>query len=93
MEIDLELQEKEVFREVVVDGEYETIAIWLDGDWSIKSSTHYEEKLQEGFSPIYLINRADLTSNVATTDQVEELISMIELMLNASLDTARDYTI
>lgn len=84
MDIDLELQEKEVFKEVVVDGEYDSIAIWTDGEWSIKSSTHYEEKLQDGHSPMYYIYRDELTSRLFTMDQVEELIQLIERLLNHS---------
>lgn len=90
MEIDLELQEKEVFKEIVVDGEFETIAIWTDGDWAIKSSVHYEEKLQEGLSPIYFLNRSELTSRFFTSDQVEELIRFLEQRLNHSSATSHE---
>lgn len=91
MDIDLELQEKEVFKEVVVEGEYEIIAIWTDGDWSIKSSVHYDEKLQEGHSPIYFINKAEMASRLFTTDQVEELIQFIEKLLNQTGISAQDH--
>ncbi len=91
MDIDLELQEKEVFREVMIDGEYETIAVWLDGDWSLTTSTHYQEKLLEGYSPIYLINKSELVANHFTIDQLEDLIQRIEHMLNpASVSSLLD---
>lgn len=83
MDIDLVLLEKEVFKEVIFDGDFETIAIWSDGDWSIKSSAHYEEKIQEGYSPISYIHKDDLTADLLTTEHLDELIAMIERQLRS----------
>jgi hypothetical protein len=92
VDIDLVLIEKEVFKEVVMEGEFETIAIWSDGDWSILASAHYEEKVEEGFSPVYYLRRAELTSTLLTTDHLEELILRIESQLNQTSIAAQDYS-
>jgi len=84
VEIDLELLEKDVFKEVISDGEFETIAIWMDGDWSLISSAHYMEKMQEGYSPVYLIHKKEMSSASDTADYVEELIRTVEYKLNRS---------
>ncbi|WEG13024.1 hypothetical protein PU629_01305 [Pullulanibacillus sp. KACC 23026] len=92
MDIDLELLEKEVFKEVVLEGDFETIAIWSDGDWSIMASLHYKEKVEEGFSPIYYLRKAELTSTLMTTDHLEELILSIESELNQTSMPIQDYS-
>lgn len=80
----MELLEKDVFKEVISDGEFETIAIWMDGDWSLISSAHYMEKMQEGYSPVYLIHKKEMSSASDTADYVEELIRTVEYKLNRS---------
>jgi hypothetical protein len=82
VEIDLELLEKDVFKEVISDGEFETIAVWTDGDWALISSAHFMEKNQEGYSPVCLIHKNEMSSASDTADYVEELIRVIEQKLN-----------
>lgn len=82
MDTDLVLLEKEVFKEVILDGEFETIAVWSDGDWSIISSVHYEEKVEEGYKPVYYLRKSELTSDLLTTDHIDELIAQIEQEIN-----------
>jgi hypothetical protein len=82
MEVDLELQAKDLFKEVIWDGNVEQIAIWLDGDWSVTSTTHFDER-NKANSPVYVINLRDVFAKVDFSfDTIEELINKIENMLN-----------
>ncbi len=84
MEVDLnlELQAKDLFKDVIWDGDVEQIAIWLDGDWSVTATPHFEERIQND-SPIQVLNLQEVFSKVAFSfESIEQLIMRIEDKLN-----------
>jgi hypothetical protein len=82
MEVDLELQAKDLFKEVIWDGSVEQIAIWLDGDWSVTSTTHFDERIKN-HSPVFVLNLQEVFSKVDFSfDTIDELINQIEDKLN-----------
>ncbi|MGJ7919244.1 hypothetical protein [Neobacillus sp. LXY-4] len=82
MEVDLELQAKDLFKEVIWDGSVEQIAIWLDGDWSVTSSTHFDER-KKAAEPVYVLNLREVFAKVDFSfDTIEELINKIEDIIN-----------
>lgn len=82
MEVDLELQAKDLFKEMIWDGNVEHIAIWLDGDWSVTSTTHFDERKQAN-EPVYIINLQEVFAKADFSfDTIEELINKIEDLLN-----------
>ena len=81
MDIDLELQEKEVFREILWEGNFEQIAIWLDGEWSVSASVHYEQK-KEKEEPIYILQQKEVLDIDFSDEAIELLIQEIEDVLN-----------
>lgn len=81
MDIDLGLQGKEAFREVVLEGNFEQIAIWFDGEWSVVDSPLYRMKSEEE-KPIYILNEKDLSNSYEIEDFLEILIDQIEELVN-----------
>lgn len=86
MDIDLELQEKEVFREIVWEGNFDQIAIWLDGEWSVFASVHYEQKKKDE-EPVYVLQQHQVMDAYSSDETLDFLIQEIEEMLN---DRMRD---
>jgi hypothetical protein len=84
MDIDLELQEKEVFREIVWEGNFDQIAIWLDGEWSVFASVHYEQKKKDE-EPVYVLQQQQVMDAYSSDETLDFLIQEIEDMLNARL--------
>ncbi|AIE60366.1 hypothetical protein [Bacillus methanolicus] len=82
MDIDLELQEKEIFREVIWEGNFEQIAIWTDGEWSVKDSIHYEHRSKEE-QPIYVIQQSNIFDGDFSEERIDFLITQIENLLNS----------
>jgi hypothetical protein len=87
MDIDLELQEKEVFREVLWEGNFDQIAIWLDGEWSVVASVHYERKKKEE-EPIYVLQQEEVLDSDFSEETMELLIQEIEDVLNGRIRKA-----
>ncbi len=82
MEVDLELQAKDLFKEVIWDGSVEQIAIWLDGDWSVPSTNHFNERIKAN-NPVYVLNLQEVFAKVDFSfDTIDELINKIEDILN-----------
>ncbi|MEW8987073.1 MAG: hypothetical protein AB2401_08750 [Bacillus sp. (in: firmicutes)] len=82
MEVDLELQAKDLFKEVLWDGNVEQIAIWLDGDWSVTSTVHFDER-NKACEPVLVLNLRDVFAKIDFSfDTIEELINKIENILN-----------
>ena len=81
MDIDLELQGKDAFREVILDGNFVQIAIWLDGEWSVVDSPFYRTKFKEE-KPIYILNEKDLLNSYENEDFLEMLIKQIDELFN-----------
>ncbi|WP_153124435.1 hypothetical protein [Peribacillus tepidiphilus] len=82
MEFDLELQEKDLLKELIWDGEVEQIAIWMDGEWSIVSSSHFQMRNREE-KPVYILNLREVFSEIDfSQDTVERHIMEIEQILN-----------
>ncbi|AGK52147.1 hypothetical protein [Bacillus sp. 1NLA3E] len=82
MEVDLELQAKDLFKEVIWDGSVERIAVWLDGDWSVTSTTHFDERIKNDH-PVYVLNLREVFSEVNFSfESIEQLINRIEDRLN-----------
>ncbi|MFB6467520.1 hypothetical protein ACE38V_12005 [Cytobacillus sp. Hz8] len=77
MDIDLELQGKDAFCEVVLEGNFVQIAIWLDGEWSVVGSPYYQTKSMEE-KPIYIIEEKDIIEKYTNEDFLETLIIQIE---------------
>jgi hypothetical protein len=91
MDIDLELQEKDLFKEMIWDEEVDGIAIWLDGEWSVLSSSHYHER-KEIEKPIYILNIKDLFAEIHFShESIERLIKQIEDMINGRKTASIDY--
>lgn len=84
MDIDLELQEKEVFREIVWEGNFDQIAIWLDGEWSVFASVHYEQKTKDE-EPVYVLQQQQAMDAYSSDETLDFLIQEIEDMLNARM--------
>ncbi|MGP7819108.1 hypothetical protein [Niallia sp. 01092] len=84
MDIDLELQEKEVFREILWEGKFDQLAIWLDGEWSVFASTHYEQKMKEE-EPIYVLHQQEVMDAHFSEETLELLIQEIEDVLNTRM--------
>ncbi|MDQ0242513.1 fatty acid-binding protein DegV [Bacillus fengqiuensis] len=84
MDIDLELQEKEVFREIVWEGNFDRIAIWLDGEWSVFASVHYEQKKKDE-EPVYVLQQQRVMDAYSSDETLDFLIQEIEDMLNARM--------
>ncbi|MCM3099693.1 hypothetical protein [Priestia megaterium] len=76
MDIELKLREKEIFREVINEGDFEQIAIWSDGEWSVIDSIYYEHRSKEE-QPIYVIQPTD-----SFEESIDFLITEIETILN-----------
>lgn len=82
MDVDLELQAKDLFKEVIWDGDVEHIAIWIDGDWSVTSTTHFDERIKK-HHPVYVLNLREVFSKIDFSfDTVEQIINGIEDRLN-----------
>jgi hypothetical protein len=82
MEVDLELQAKDLFKVVIWDGDVKQIAVWYDGDWSVTSSTHFPVE-KKGVEPVCVINLQEFFEKVDFSfDTIEELIKKIEDRLN-----------
>lgn len=82
MEVDLELQAKDLFKEVIWDGSVERIAVWLDGDWSVTSTSHFDERIKNDH-PVYVLNLQEVFSEVDFSfESIEQLINRIEDRLN-----------
>lgn len=91
MDIDLELQEKDLFKELIWDGEVDEIAIWLDGDWSVLSSSHYLER-KECEKPIYILNLREVFAETSFSfESIERIIKKIEDILNGHKPTKVDF--
>ncbi|MFC3883137.1 hypothetical protein ACFOU2_06255 [Bacillus songklensis] len=84
MDFDLELQEKEVFREILWEGDFDRIAIWLDGEWSVIASVHYEQKKQQE-DPIYVLQKQEVFDAGFSDETIELLIQEIEDILNGRI--------
>lgn len=83
MDIDLELQGKDAFREVVLEGNFVQIAIWLDGEWSAVDSPLYRTKSKEE-QPLYILNEKDLLNSYENEDFLETLIKQIDELFMVS---------
>jgi hypothetical protein len=84
MDFDLKLQAKDVFREILWEGKFEQIAIWLDGEWSAFDSVHYKERKKEE-EPIYILHEKEILEALNTNfldEGIEFLIQKIEGILN-----------
>ncbi|MEH7353973.1 hypothetical protein V7150_10375 [Neobacillus drentensis] len=77
MDIDLELQGKDAFCEVILEGNFNQIAIWKDGEWSVVDSPLYHAKSKEE-KPIYILNEKDLLNSYENEDFLEMLINQID---------------
>ncbi len=77
MDIDLELQGKDAFSEVILDGNFGQIAIWLDGEWSVVDSPYYQTKSKEE-KPIYILDEKDIINSYENEDFLELLINQID---------------
>lgn len=83
MEIEIELMEKEVFCEMVLEGKFETIVIWKDGDWSIVGAAHHQSRI--GQEPLMYIYKEQLQQMDVQQDNIHYLIKQIEDVLNGVL--------
>lgn len=91
MDIDLELQEKDLFKELIWDGEVDEIAIWLDGEWSVLESPQYQERKKRE-KPIYILNLREVFSEIHFSfESIERLIKKIEDILNGRKPTKVDF--
>ena len=81
MDIELELKEKEIFREVINGGDFEEIAIWRDGEWSVIDSIYYEHRSKEE-QPIHVIQPTNSSNHDSFEESIDLLITEIETILN-----------
>ena len=80
MDIDLELQGKDAFCEVILEGNFERIAIWLDGEWSVVDSPLYQTKSREE-EPICILYEKDLLGSYENEDFLEKLINQLDELI------------
>ncbi|WP_102691099.1 hypothetical protein [Rummeliibacillus pycnus] len=80
MDIDLELQGKDALCEVILEGDFERIAIWLDGEWSVVGSPLYQTKSREE-EPICILHEKDLLGSYEDEDFLEKLMHQIDELM------------
>ncbi|MGM9928361.1 MAG: hypothetical protein ACI35P_10485 [Bacillus sp. (in: firmicutes)] len=82
VEYDVSLQEKELFKEIIVENGVEKIAIWPDGEWSIYMTEHFKKRLEMEM-PVYILDLREFISEYEFSDDIiEQLIEQLEAMLN-----------
>ena len=82
VELDLNLQEKDLFREMIKEEDVEKIALWHDGEWSIYLTEHFQRR-RNFEKPIHIIDvKAYFRSTDFSDEAVERLIECLEGILN-----------
>lgn len=79
---ELNLQEKDLFREMIAEEDVEKIALWHDGEWSIYLTEHFQRR-RAFEKPIHIIDiKAYFRESDFSDESVEQLIERLEGILN-----------
>jgi hypothetical protein len=81
LDVEIELQGKDAFREIILEGNFVQIAIWIDGEWAVVESSLYKAKSRED-KPIFILNEYDFLNQDESEDFLEILIKEIEEKIN-----------
>lgn len=82
VDLDLNLQEKDLLREMIVEEDVEKIALWHDGEWSIYLTEHFLRR-RSFEKPIHIMDiKAYFRDSDFFGDSVENLIERLEGILN-----------
>ncbi|MCM2534520.1 hypothetical protein NDK43_21965 [Neobacillus pocheonensis] len=84
--MDVRLKAKGAFHEIISEGNYSQIFIWLDGEWAVVHSPLYRAKAREE-KPIYILNEKYDLNSEDFEDSLEILFKQIDDLLESNLES------